>query len=147
MLVYDHVSGSFRISIGMDKKRILLCDGDIAFGAELKQHLEYQTTYKVKVLPDTKGLMNVMSIFKPDLILITIESKDSDAYAGVLLLKLSDLTKTTPIILLSTDPVLPRITRLSQSEGYMFKPVNMDKLEAIIDQLLQKSSKKLNLNQ
>jgi Response regulator containing CheY-like receiver, AAA-type ATPase, and DNA-binding domains len=56
----------------MEKRKILFIDDDVDFTGLLKDHLEYKGNYEVKVLSDSKKVLETLHSFQPDVILLDL---------------------------------------------------------------------------
>src|SRR5580704_8863562 len=121
--------------------RILLVDDENDF-IELLQYKLAGQGYDFIVANDGVQALSQARQFKPDLILLDILLPDLDGLSVCEILRRQPATKKIPIIFMSalTGDITKR-TASMQAEDFFTKPLDLNRLEKRIDELLHFESK------
>lgn len=84
----------------MDKKKILIVDDDIDLSKMLKMRLEAEG-YEFMGAQDGEEMLKVLSIKKPDLIVLDIMLPKIDGYSALREVRKNDELKDVPVIIVS----------------------------------------------
>lgn len=115
-------------------KKILCIEDDLDFASIIE--LALGDLYEVKIVTDTKDVMETLNAFIPDLILI-------DNYIGMVQaaevmkeIKTSSLLQNIPFILCSGHVDIKNIAFEISATAYLEKPFDLTDLYAIVDQVM-----------
>lgn len=112
--------------ITMDAK-ILYVDDDPQNGSLMKRILEADG-YNVSLASDgLAGLMQA-SLESPDLILLDVNMPDLNGYQVAQSLRQMERTKNIPILFVSATPDLKNEYRRVGGNGYITKPIDVDRI-------------------
>jgi DNA-binding response OmpR family regulator len=130
---------------GMDKKRILIVDDEVAFTRMVKVNLESAGKYTVQA--ENKGALALEAAraFNPHLILLDIVMPDIDGTNVAVQLKEDARCKDIPVIFLTALVTNKEMDHsCSTISGYPFiaKPTNLNTLIACIEENLNKGTKR-----
>ena len=123
----------------MEKKKIMIIDDSEDFLNIVKINLEETGKYEVLTLLDVKSLTSLLSMFKPDIILLDLVM----AVGGIRVCKMLNndpIGKAIPIIIVSA--LGDAAAKLKQDEervvDYLVKPIDKNDLIDKIEKVLQK---------
>ena len=121
------------------KRKILLIDDEKTFTQVLRFNLEETKRFTIRVEHSGREVIRVAREFKPDLIILDIMMPGMPGDKAAHQLKNNDDTKNIPIIFLTAIMTTEETGKRDNALGdyiVVAKPVDIDKLIAIIDRTL-----------
>jgi CheY-like chemotaxis protein len=115
-------------------KKILCIEDDLDFASIIE--LALGDLYDVKIVTDTKDVMETLNAFIPDLILIDNYIGMVQAAEVIKEIKTSFLFRNIPFILCSGHVDIKKIALEISASAYLEKPFDLVELYAIVDQVL-----------
>ncbi len=121
-----------------ERKKILLVEDEANLKELLKFRLE-EAGYEVILAGDGLGAVSLARSQKPDLILLDLMLPKLDGYTVCRLLKMSDMTKQIPIIVVTARTTAQDRERGLEmgADAYVFKPTDVPSLLEKIAELIQ----------
>jgi CheY-like chemotaxis protein len=116
-------------------KTILILDDDLAILEVIRIILE-EKGYEVFTLSDSNLAYQTITNRKPDLILLDIWMPGIDGQEIAKTLKQDQNTKNIPIIMISANNELERMSAASKVEGYLAKPFEIEELLSAVGKYL-----------
>jgi DNA-binding response OmpR family regulator len=120
-------------------EKIIVVEDDKDIQYLLKNSLS-KAGYDVEVLPDGDSLINKFST--ADLYLLDVNLPGMSGFELCRLLKLNELTKDTPVIMLSAYPGLNSVASKYNADDALEKPFNFTNLVGLIDKHIHKAERK-----
>lgn len=108
-------------------KRVLVVDDDHGILEALSILLE-EAGYTVKTNPDGSKVSGEISSFSPDVILLDIWMSGQNGYDICKNLKSMENTKRIPIIMISANRDMERISKECGADDYVSKPFELEEL-------------------
>jgi DNA-binding response OmpR family regulator len=123
----------------MERKKILIIDDDPATAREVKK-LGCSDEYEILWACDGQDGLKRLKIIKPDLILLDLVLPDQSGFRIAQQLKRLPLCKHIPIIAISLkrEDIDKHVALKSGILEYMVKPLNMDRLAYLMQDILEK---------
>lgn len=122
-------------------KKILIIDDEQDFCFFIKDTLEITGKYKVIVATDGKNGVKAALDHKPDLVLLDIMMPVVDGFEVLKMLKTNEKIQSIPVIMLTAkaDEESKEKAASLYDEGYLIKPVEVEKLRSKIETVLSRS--------
>jgi CheY-like chemotaxis protein len=112
-------------------KYILVLDDDPSIMEVMKIILE-EKGYQVDTIDNFTGLIGILKKKKPDLIFIDIWMKGQNGNDITRQIKRDNLLKQIPIVIISANDEIEKITRDSGADDYLSKPFEIDDLVRMV---------------
>jgi DNA-binding response OmpR family regulator len=120
-------------------EKIIVVEDDKDIQYLLKDSLS-KAGYEVQVLPDGNSL--IADTETADLFLLDVNLPGINGFELCRQLKLNELTKHTPVIMLSAFPGLTSVASLYDADDALEKPFNFSNLMLLISKHIHKSGSK-----
>ena len=115
----------------MAKKRILIFDDDQAT-LEVLQIVLVETGYEIEISETSHDIIDRVSDFVPDLVLMDNHIPDIGGVAAIQLLRTKDEFNHIPVLLVSASSQIVSLKKDSGADDYVRKPFDLGELETLI---------------
>jgi two-component system cell cycle response regulator DivK len=124
--------------IPAESKRILIAD-DSASSRDLLRSILEASNYMVEEAVDGVQVLEIVEVFRPDLVILDLQLPKLDGYATAAALRRIPKLQQIPIIALSAAPTQTAPDRISEAgfSGYLVKPIGPSKLRQCVAEALQ----------
>lgn len=120
----------------MENKRILIFDDD-PHVLEIFTIVLEEMGHVVQHSQTSHDVLNRVSNFKPDLILMDNWIPDIGGVAATQILKSNDIFRDIPVILVSANSEIEDLACRAKANGFLSKPFDLESLENIVTKILQ----------
>lgn len=120
-------------------KRILIVDDDLAILDVLKIILE-DKGYEIDVLEHGGKIVEKIESYKPHLILLDNWLPDITGSEIIRKMKAEEKTRRIPVVIISANQDLRKITRDSGADGSLAKPFNIEDLLSTVNKFVPQFS-------
>lgn len=117
------------------KHCILVVDDDEDVLFLMKQTLQSHG-YNTTISPNGENMMDIITQFSPDMILLDIQMKGIDGGTICQLIKSNKTTAGIPVLMFSASENIARITKQCGADGYIKKPFEPTKFKEAIQHIL-----------
>ncbi|WDF45319.1 response regulator [Chryseobacterium sp. KACC 21268] len=115
----------------MAKKRILIFDDDLAT-LEVLQIVLVDVGYEIDISPTSHNIIERVSDFVPDLVLMDHQIPDIGGVAAIKLLRTYREFAKIPVLLVSASNQIVSLKNVSGADDYIRKPFDLGDLETLI---------------
>lgn len=112
-------------------KLILIADDDMGIVEVTKIVLE-RAGFKTLVAPDSASVLKLIKSSKPSLILLDIWLAGENGSLLAKKLKAEELTRKIPIIIISANNNIEKMTKEAGADGFIAKPFDIDHLVRVV---------------
>ncbi|AZA73736.1 response regulator [Chryseobacterium indoltheticum] len=119
----------------MDRKRILIFDDDVPL-LDVLQIIFTEGGYEVEVSQSSNNVVECVSTFQPDLILMDYLIPEIGGAEAIKTLRNNQKFNKVPVILVSATTNIAKIKNTSGANDYLRKPFDIDDLETIVNKYL-----------
>lgn len=120
----------------MSKKKILIFDDDTII-LEVITIIFEENGYQVEISETSHDILEKVSQFQPDVILMDNWIPKIGGVEATKLLKGHDQFKSIPVIYVTANNDIVRLAEEAQADDYVAKPFNLDDLENKVAKYLQ----------
>lgn len=116
----------------MPKKKILVFDDDEAI-LEVIQIILIDSGFEIEISKTSHDILERVSVFLPDLILMDYEIPDIGGVAAIKLLRGNEEFKNIPVLLISASNHIASLQNDCEAEDHIKKPFDLDELVSTIN--------------
>ncbi len=132
------------VSGNVNKRLILVVDDDPGISRLLRYNLEDRDTHVIAAVNGLEGI-RLLTEEKIDLLILDIKLPDFSGWGILSLLKISEVYRRLPVIMISVESLETEIITTYRPDGYLQKPFDVRQLLAMVEKVAPVGSKRQNI--